>query len=365
MDKAAGRQAVSGGNIYWRNGIAWGRIQVAGREYRRSLRTRNRAEARRRFDSWKEALTARAHFGEQRLGWPEAVLRYVTEIAPEAVKPGTLQRYNVSFRQVDAFLAKLDVHDISKATLNDLISARRKQGATNATINRDLTAISAVLGACVEWGATERNVATDINRRRMTKERRDPIMPPSDADLAAVVRRAPGNFAAMISFLALTGCRQEEAASLEWRQIDLKREEIILTVTKTSRPRRIRIAPAAVELLNGLARPDGVKAVFWHGKGERYANVASRFRSIMKSAQESAQKEGRDFRPFRCHDLRHRYAILELQNGRDIYDLSRHLGHSSVKTTEIYLGYVAGYKSAQKPDHVQRFGASEEASDVV
>jgi DNA-binding transcriptional LysR family regulator len=37
----------------------------------------------------------------------------------------------------------------------------------------------------------------------------------------------------------------------------------------------------------------------------------------------------------RCHDLRHRYAVRQVQAGRDIYDLSRHLGHTSVKTTEI------------------------------
>jgi hypothetical protein len=30
-----------------------------------------------------------------------------------------------------------------------------------------------------------------------------------------------------------------------------------------------------------------------------------------------------------------------LEAGHDIYDLSWHLGHISVKTTEIYLGYVA------------------------
>ncbi|MCR9071398.1 MAG: site-specific integrase, partial [Alphaproteobacteria bacterium] len=57
---------------------------------------------------------------------------------------------------------------------------------------------------------------------------------------------------------------------------------------------------------------------------------ASRFREIGQRAGTS----------FRCHDLRHEFAIRELESGRDIYDLSRHLGHSSVKTTELYLDYV-------------------------
>jgi len=43
---------------------------------------------------------------------------------------------------------------------------------------------------------------------------------------------------------------------------------------------------------------------------------------------------------FRYHDLRQKFAIDYLKAGGDIYRLSRILGHSSVKTTEIYLGYV-------------------------
>ncbi len=40
----------------------------------------------------------------------------------------------------------------------------------------------------------------------------------------------------------------------------------------------------------------------------------------------------------RIHDLRHSFASLFLLDGGDIFKLSRILGHSSVKTTEIYLG---------------------------
>jgi len=42
---------------------------------------------------------------------------------------------------------------------------------------------------------------------------------------------------------------------------------------------------------------------------------------------------------FRCHDLRHKFAIDYLKNGGDIYKLKQILGHSSVKTTEMYLAY--------------------------
>lgn len=56
---------------------------------------------------------------------------------------------------------------------------------------------------------------------------------------------------------------------------------------------------------------------------------------------------------FRCHDLRHTFAIRWLQQGGDVYALARHLGHASVKTTEIYLRWMVNpaHRPAQKSAH--------------
>lgn len=43
---------------------------------------------------------------------------------------------------------------------------------------------------------------------------------------------------------------------------------------------------------------------------------------------------------FRFHDLRHLFAVRYLQNGGSIYALQGIMGHTSVKTTEIYLAYL-------------------------
>jgi integrase len=52
------------------------------------------------------------------------------------------------------------------------------------------------------------------------------------------------------------------------------------------------------------------------------------------------------FKPFRVHDLRHRFAIRWLRRGGDIYHLSMHLGHQSLKTTEAYLGHLTAREQA-------------------
>jgi integrase/recombinase XerD len=91
----------------------------------------------------------------------------------------------------------------------------------------------------------------------------------------------------------------------------------------------------------------GCKWLFWHGDGEPYRNLSSRFAALVRGEHalsiEEAKKAGLeepDFRPFRFHDMRHRHAVDWLKAGRSIYDLQQRLGHSSIKTTEIYLAFL-------------------------
>jgi integrase/recombinase XerD len=66
-------------------------------------------------------------------------------------------------------------------------------------------------------------------------------------------------------------------------------------------------------------------------------------RSEHARAIEEAKKAGldeADFRPFRFHDMRHRHAVDWLKAGRSIYDLQQRLGHTSIRTTEIYLTFL-------------------------
>jgi integrase/recombinase XerD len=53
------------------------------------------------------------------------------------------------------------------------------------------------------------------------------------------------------------------------------------------------------------------------------------------------RKSKQPFRRFRVDDLRHGFAIEALRASMNIYSLLRHLGHSSVRTTEIYLAYLS------------------------
>jgi integrase/recombinase XerD len=56
--------------------------------------------------------------------------------------------------------------------------------------------------------------------------------------------------------------------------------------------------------------------------------------------RDAGEKQAQDFRLFRFHDLRHLHAVNWVKSGRSIYVLQQRLGHTSVKTTEIYLQFL-------------------------
>lgn len=333
-------------NLYKRGATWYARIQVRGQEHRQSLRTSSLAEAKKRL---RRALDKAEHFrfhGENRHTWKEAVVEWGKD---PGVKPNVLTRYLVSFNQLRGILDELYIDEITRATMSKIA---RRAGVTNATRRRDLTAVSAVLRWCVGHDWAEENVAKSFDRS-VIRETREPIALPEEGAIDAVVADAPGNFAKLIRLGQYSGMREEEIGGLERPQIDTKRRAIGLTKTKTNRPRSVPLDDRALGTIVGTPAYIGSAYVFWHGEGQRYMNIASRFAAICRRVETSKAKAGEPFRRFRFHDLRHWYAVDYLRHGGGIYELQKILGHASIKTTEIYLAYLtpeeqAAAMSAQK-----------------
>lgn len=310
-------------------------VKVNGQQIRESLRTGDRSEARKRRDARLEELRGEFHT------WVEAVGKWLSEYLPDNVDANTAKRYVVSVGQIaEAIVSaksgqeRLDnvhVERINHKTISEIVSWSKKNrsSVTNATIRRDLTALSSVLHACVGWGWREDNPARTWDRSHI-KERRDPIVLPTDVDIKKLIDRCPGNFARAMSLLVATGMREMEAFGLRWSEISDDRSGAMLTNTKRDRPRFVPFNSDAVGIVVGTPRHIKSPYVFWHGDGEPYRNVASRAAVLIRGAGVE----------FTVHHLRHRFAVDYLRKGGSIYDLQAVLGHGSVKTTEIYLAYL-------------------------
>lgn len=127
------------------------------------------------------------------------------------------------------------------------------------------------------------------------------------------------------------GLRAGELGALRWPAIDLAAGVINIRISKMGRGRAVKVHPvlagyfASWRQLQGLG-PD--VAVFgFHGQPINSNRVGKIVRDISAAV-------GFKFTP---HSLRHTFATIALRRSGNVYAVSKALGHSQLKQTEIYL----------------------------
>ena len=268
-----------------------------------------------------------------------------------SVGPKTATRYLVSLKQLAPWLDGRALSDIDGQLVAEIIRERQRAGVTNATIKRDLGALSSVMNFAILQGWTEANPV--LAKLVLVPERRDPILLPTDRDIALVLERAPGMVGQMMRAALVTGAREDELAKAKRVDIDHTRKQMTI-VGKRNKLRVIDLAPfGGHEFFAALPAYVGKPFLFWHDDGAPYASFAPTFAKLVKRVEAWAKANGVEFRRFKFHHLRHRHAVDWLKSGRDIYTLQGRLGHTSVKTTEMYLEYLT-------PQEVQiaKFGSA-------
>jgi integrase/recombinase XerD len=326
------RNAPSG--CYWRNGVLWGRAKIKGVERRWSLHTDDAKVARERRKAAKDKLTAVAHHGDARFSFAEVMAAWAPWIEKQ-VGPRTAQRYATSLSVLAPWLDGKFLDQVDGRLVAEIIRARQSvDQVSNATIKRDLTALSSVMTYALAQEWIEGNPV--LPKLRLIRERRDPIVLPRPEDVQRVVGRAPGLFATLIRAALVTGCRQDELARAKWSQVDFGAKRLIV-IGKGNKTRAVDLEPfGGLEVFSGLPRGVGDAPLFWHDDGQPYSTVASAFGRLCRTLA----KRDPGFRRFRFHDLRHLHAVEWLRSGRSIYSLQQRLGHGSIQVTEGYLKYL-------------------------
>lgn len=133
-------------------------------------------------------------------------------------------------------------------------------------------------------------------------------------------------------FSCLTGLRWSDIQKLEWSQ--LQKEEKIWKITfhqqKTKGLQYHYISKQAKDLLGVKDKNSETDRIFVGLKYSSYMNVA-----LTQWCLKAGITKHITF-----HSARHTYATLQLTLGTDLYTVSKLLGHSDVKTTQIYAKVI-------------------------
>jgi integrase/recombinase XerD len=192
---------------FWRGDTLYGRTRIKVRLIVWSLRTDNAKLAAERRKAVKDRVVADVHHGDAKRDFVEVYDLWATWITKQ-VGPRTAQRYAVSLGQMQPWLEGKSLADIDARLIAEIIRTRSAAGVTNATIKRDLVALSSVLNFAIDQGWRDDNPV--LPRMRRVKERRDPIVLPNRIHVDLLIARCPGMIADLVRAAIATGARQDE-----------------------------------------------------------------------------------------------------------------------------------------------------------
>ena len=201
-----------------------------------------------------------------------------------------------------------------------------------------------------------------LPRHILTSDEAERVLNVPDAKTAMGVRDR-----AMLETFYSTGMRRMELIGLHQFDIDFERGTVMVRQGKGRKDRMIPIGERALAWIAAyrdavrpqmaLAQDDGV--LFLTNQGEAF--TPNRLTQMVRDTINAAgiHKKGS------CHLFRHTMATLMLENGADIRFIQAMLGHSELKTTQIYtqvsIVKLKEIHTLTHPARLQRIQAASEA----
>jgi len=243
----------------------------------------------------------------------------------------------------------------TKATVQAHVSALRAAGVSASSINQRLTAIRKLAGELADNAIIDHSTAQAISRVEgvrvegkrlgnwLTKDQAQTLLGlPNVATVKGLRDRA------ILAILLGCGLRREECAGLTVEHIQQRegRWVVVDLVGKRSKTRSVPMpswAKFAIDsylLAAGIADGPLFRAL---RRGDHITAQGMTAQAVFDVVKTYAKEIGVDVRP---HDLRRTFAKLAHKGAAPIEQIQLSLGHSSVQTTERYIGVQQDLSSA-------------------
>lgn len=253
--------------------------------------------------------------------------------ASQKKKPSTIERER---RVISAIRARIG--HLMLQTITPVVAAayrdKRLMEVSAYTVRLELALLSDMFErGRKEWGWD--HIVNPI--RAITRPSPPPgrtfFLTPKEAErlLAACAESRNKMLHPYITLLLRTGMRPGEAAGLRCEQIDQEHMQIVLTHTKTGKPRNIPISKSTMEMLSPLMTGKQPSDTIFGTQDRQHVHPAGIFRKAFECARKRAELSH-----IHLHDLRHTAASWLILQGVDLRTLAEILGHQTMQMVMRY-----------------------------
>lgn len=266
----------------------------------------------------------------------------------------TIETYDRNINIFLNFIDTLDVielEDVTKSILNAFVIHCNEQGLQPSYINTILKSVKVMLRYATREGYIKEDIAL---KAPLLKTKQKVMYTFTDKEVAKMIGFYQGHGfrnhrnRLIIEMFADTGIRVSELRGIRNGQI---KDGYMIIFGKGNKERVVPLSPYIEKRIvkykrikydyfrNLRVQRELQDFLFLTDSGKRMKSNAM-IEIIVKNAAKYAEVDAKVERQS-CHSLRHFYAQKMLRNGVNIYSISKFLGHSSLKTTQIYLNSIA------------------------
>lgn len=281
-------------------------------------------------------------------------------------KQATIDSYtSVLDNHLKPVFGKVRLDEISRKDIKSFIIKKQNSGLAPNTVRIMRAYLSSVLTQAVDDELIEINPASNTGRYIKKNDAKSGANPFTWEEKATfeqeMLKRFPRHYPFFVCALR-TGMREGELIALKPGDIDFKGGFIevkrncvrgVISTPKNGRTRRVDMTAQLAEILEShlIYRKKETLSKGWKKPSEwLFYNEAGRILDVAHLRNRVFYKclEKAKIRRIRIHDLRHTYATLRIQAGHNIADVSRQLGHHSIRiTVDTYYHWMPGSNSSE------------------
>jgi integrase len=232
---------------------------------------------------------------------------------------GTKRYLNVLFEQ----FGDVPIDTIKKADIEKLLLETSKklqeEGKDNYAVNGMISCYKALFNFVID-SYEDIDLKNPVLKIDMYSVEKHVKYIPSDKDIEAVLAQCTPEQKRLLQFIDSTAARINECLNLKGK--DITGTHVILYTRKSRNSDRVPRKLPLPDCLNGMTFKDEERVFGYWSDMPKFLE-----RKIKQLKQ----------RPWGFHNLRHRRASIWSKEGRPLFEIMSLLGHSSLKTTQLYL----------------------------
>lgn len=269
----------------------------------------------------------------------QATVEFKEWLSIRSMSKETLKGYDVDIRQFSGWIASeangpVIIDEITIKQIENFVSYLvNERNCQPRTVNRKINALSTFFQCMKKKGFIVESPMEDVERMKAPDSERVYLSKEEIEAVIAAVQHPVLHY--FIMTMAFTGLRVNECIHLTMDDIDLKEGYIQVINGKGGKNRTVPMNQHLKEALTNYLkyhRPQTDSLYFFALK--RTGTVSGQY--VNRILKEASKKAGIE-KHVTSHILRHSFASYLVKKDTHVAVIQRLLGHSSVKTTSVYL----------------------------